>query len=86
MANDDIKTGDPKIRAFVDLALVEGEAVIQVSNNQNIQDLETDLTRAAVALLKDWKTASTPYHQAHVLAFAEALVGQSFNDWREING
>lgn len=86
MANSDIKTGDSKIRAFVNLALVEGEAVLEVSANHNIQDLESDLTRAAVALLKDWKTASTPYHQAHVMAFAEALVGQSFNDWREING
>lgn len=82
--NSNIKSGDPKVRQYVQDAIASGEEHLKSAKAFNFanDDIEVALTEAAVALLKAWQTASTPYHQSHVLSFAQALLGVDIDTWK----
>lgn len=79
----DIKTGDPKLRAFVDQALGHANDTLNDGDfgYTDAEQYQKALLEAVVPILKTWQTGDAPYVQTHVIAIAEAIVGTSYDNF-----
>jgi len=82
--NSDIKTGDPKLRAFVDQAVETIEYVLDDGDFgfTEAEKFQKGLLEAVQPILKSWQAGDAPYVQTHVIGIAEVVNGLPYDKFQ----